>query len=184
VNRGTIAERLARTHLRTPAEALREVVRLRERAAGRTKAEASETAWAEMWAAFEPSVNALESSDPDRRLPGIPENIHDALDPNYSEQNPGRQLRDGLLWAAMQFPLVVLDTADGPTVNLLQADVKPPNAFAVFVLVTYASAPSQQRRDLIARALAFAEKAHPDHHHQKHEDDDDDDPGFLNHVAD
>ena len=104
-----------------------------------------------------------QQNDTTAQLEGMPpRTTDDMLDPEYVETDLGKQLRDGLLWAALEFDRVIEDTDDGPVAHLEDASSPPPNAFAVGVMRTYALSPLEKRRDLIGRALAFAHKSHED----------------------
>jgi hypothetical protein len=156
-----------RLGLRPAAESLKEEIRLRLRGTGQEKAAANSQAEAEMWEAFKPIVERLEAEanskgeeQPAPQLTGLPADVNTALDPDYREPDPGKRLRDGLLWAAEQWMRVIHDTEDGPTANLQAASTPPPNPFALMVLATYALSPIDKRRELITRALGFATRAH------------------------
>ena len=89
-------------------------------------------------------------------LPGI-----DALlDPDYSEPDAGKRLRDGWLWCAEEWVRVVKDGPEGAKVDVSKASRLPPNGFALSVLATYAQADPDRRRELLTRALSFAAKTH------------------------
>jgi len=188
MNRLGIANRTAKAGIRPLCDALRERIRLHHLAAGKTKAEALELAWAESWEEVRPVLEHLEAKAAEARkaldqalddakaqaakaraneppapqLPGIPANLDDALDPDYAEADPSRQVRDGLLWAVMQFARVVADTPTGPVAHLERATSPPPNALAVFTLTTYALLPPAQRKELLTKATAFAYKGQDD----------------------
>jgi len=150
--------------LRPAAESLKEEIRLRLRSTGMEKLAANTQAESEMWGTFRPVVERLETNKgeepPAPQLSGLPADTDSALDPAYQEPDPGKRLRDGLLWAAEQWMRVIRDTDDGPVANLKAASTPPPNPFALMVLSTYALSPVEKRRELITRALAFATKAH------------------------
>jgi len=183
MNKLEITNRIERQGLRAAAEAYREEVRLRLMAKADTgagvikkdRAAVVAASWAEMWGKFGPIVEAaeakataeaktkVETAEPSApQLVGLPPFSEDLLDPNYSERDPGRQLRDSLLWAAMEWMRVISDTDDGPVANLTAASVPPPTPFALLVLSTYALGNIDKRRELITRALAFAVKSHDD----------------------
>ena len=121
--------------------------------------------WAEMWRVFEPAVLKFEQakSQDYQQLAGLPDRTTDEiLDPDYHERDRGKQLRDGLLWVALEFDRIIEDTDSGPVAHLEDASIPPPNAFAIATLRTYALSSIEKRRELIARALAFADKTHED----------------------
>ena len=137
------------------------------KARGDDRAQFVDQAWEESWRVFQPAV---EKSEKDRKkqdtqqtapatIPGMPDRTtDDILDPEYAEPNRAKQLRDGLLWAAMEFDRVIEDTNDGPVAHLEDASIPPPNAFAIGIMRTYALSPVDKRHTLITRALAFASK--------------------------
>ncbi len=160
-----ICHRIAAAHLRVQADAYRNEVRLRLKAAPGPKASQEERnmkSWEVMWEVFEPAVLRWEGrmgqESPVKGLPG--RTNKEILDPHYTERDPGKQLRDGLLWAALEFDRVIQDTDEGPEAHLEDASLPPPNAFAVNILRIYALSPTEKRRELIGRALSFATKDH------------------------
>jgi len=164
-NAGTsmVYQRLARCGIRPAAERLKDEIRLRRKAAGDGREKAATEAHREMWEQFRPIVERLEAGSSTGQAPtlaGLPTNTDSSLDPNYNEPDRGKQLRDGLLWAVMEFQRVIRDTDSGPVANIEAANTPPPNAYALFVLSTYALSPIEKRRDLIGRSLPFASKAH------------------------
>ena len=170
--------RLASVGLREPAEAYKEVIRRRERGKGADRETAKDVAWEEMREVYLPVLERKEREreeherklneaiegkftvDPVLRLNGLPVDTDRLLDPEYKETDPGKQLRDGLLWAAFEWMKVIKDTKNGPVANIPKASIPPPNAFALFILSTYALSPVEKRRELITRALAFANRSH------------------------
>ena len=172
------AHRLSSAGLRRQADAYRDQVRRRiakEQGGSKRNREAVlNAAYEEMWEVFKPAVEKYEedkqakqdkqNEQPENETPqlqGMPDRTtDDILDPKYAEKDPGKQLRDGLLWAALEFDRVIEDTDNGPVAHLNDASSPPPNAFAVGTLRTYALSPTEKRRDLIGRALAFAAKTH------------------------
>ena len=172
-----VYNKLAKFGLRNAAETYKEEVRLRHRAAGDDRATAREAAEAAMWELFRPLVEAREEeiaqrraekaaakaaeeipAEPPAQLQGLPANTDSLLDPDYAEPDAGRQLRDGLLWVAFEWMRVVRDTDSGPVADIAAASKPPPNAFALLTLSTYALSDLDKRRELITRALAFADK--------------------------
>ena len=183
--------RLSSLGLRGSAESLKEEIRLRLRREGLSKLESNDRSVTEMWSVYRPVVEGLEESrrksarrleevetsarekvealqrareeqvdrDEEPQLEGFPSDVDEVLDPEYLERDPANQLRDGLLWAAMEFQRVIRDGPDGAVLEL--GESRPPNAFALFVVRTYALSPLEKRRDLIARALSFASKCVP-----------------------
>jgi hypothetical protein len=170
VNKSHVNERLSRAGLKEQAHAFMDEVRTRvgEERGGkrRNRKEVTAIAWEQMWEVFKPAVEKRElqlkqQDNPCQMIEGLPDRTtDDILDPEYHERDRGKQIRDGVLWAAMEFDRVIQDTPDGPIAHLDDASVPPPNAFAIGTLRTYALSPIEKRRDLIARALAFASKAH------------------------
>jgi hypothetical protein len=192
MDKAGIANRLIRAGLRAPSDAYREEVRQRiarqQGGKNRDREEVSLAAWQEMWDVYRPVVEKAEAerkaqkealtAAPEPVLAGIPEDIDSILDPEYSEPDPGKQLRDGLLWAAMQWMRVIRDTDSGPSANIEAASTPPPNAFALLVLDSYALAGADKRRELVGRALGFACKAH-----DPAEEPDSQGGGFLEDIA-
>ena len=156
--------------MRDLAESYKEEIREENVRAGMDRKEANSKAWEAMWVEYEPTVLKMERKKenaqrdipeppPAPQLKGLPEDLDSVLDTTYTETDQGKQLRDGLLWAAMEFGRVIRDEDDGPVARIDSASTPPPNAFALFTLSTYALSPIDKRRDLIARALSFATKA-------------------------
>ena len=168
MDKAGIANRLSKAGLRNAAEAYREEVRQRiARVQGgkdRDRDEVSLAAWGEMWELFKPIVERAEEQGKEtgepEELTGIPADIDSLLDPEYSEPDPGKQLRDGWLWAVMEWMRVIRSTDSGPVASIESASRPPPNAFALLILDSYALAGADKRRELVGRALAFATKAH------------------------
>ncbi len=118
-----------------------------------------------MWSVFRPALewqerNAATNGRNTTQISGLPDDISAALDPEYNEPDAGKRLRDGLLWAALEWTRVVKDTEAGPVITLDRASSPPPNSYALFVLQTYSLGDTDKRRDLIGRSLAFAHKQH------------------------
>lgn len=171
MNKAGIANRLSKAGLRNAAEAYREEVRRRlaqdQGGKERDRDQVSAAAWQEMWDAFRPTVELWEKGqqgqgDEELALFGCPEDVDAFLDPNYTEQDPGKWLRDGLIWTAAEIRRVVTDTSAGVVIDLTKAKTKPPTAWAVFCLESYARRPPAKRADLIAKVLPFATKATED----------------------
>jgi len=165
-----ISNRLLAAKLKFQADAYRDEVRRRlakeQGGMKRDKQAVNDASWDEMWDVFKPAVENYEKTkkqkkEPTTQVAGLPDrSTNDILDPEYSEKDPGKQLRDGLIWVALEFDRVVEDTKNGPAVHLEDASTPPPNAFAINILRTYALSTTEKRRDLIGRALAFAAKSH------------------------
>ena len=127
-----------------------------------------------MWELYKPTVEKIEldreeqkrqkAMDPQEppapQLSGLPQDTDSLLNDQYFESDPGKQLRDGLLWTAFEWMRVIRDTDDGPVADISAASSPPPNAFSLFVMSTYALSPVEKRRDLISRAMAFATRSH------------------------
>ena len=177
MNKAGMANRLQNCKLRGAAEAYREEVRIRiAREQGGSKRDrdtVSLAAWQEMWDVFRPIVERYEADKaavkaaqnetvepPAPQLIGLPKFSNDLLDPDYTETDPGKQLRDGLLWPIFEWMRVISDTPEGPVADIKAASKPPPNAVALFTLSTYALSGTDKRRELITRALAFATKSH------------------------
>lgn len=162
IEKKEIMDRLKKAGVWEEADHYREEVRQRLREDGKNKQEAVEGAWDVMDEKYEPIMAREEAASDDQppQLPGMPDNTDSAIDPEYTETDPGKQLRDGLLWAALEFERVIRDTDSGPVATIPAASTLPPNAYGLFVLRTYALSPLEKRRDLIGRSLAFATKAH------------------------
>lgn len=203
----SLYNRLAKAGLREAAESLKDEVRQRRKAAGDNQATARQAADDAMSEAFKPilerwekqqaaatqtlkdtKAKAIEAASPQQpeppapQLAGLPVNTNalaDLLSTNYSEADPGKQLRDGLLWTVFEWMRVVKDTEAGPVVDIAAASTPPPNAFALFILATYALGSIDKRKELVTRALAFATKSHdPEDTNQG-----DDEEGFLDKIG-
>jgi hypothetical protein len=173
--------RLAKCGFRPQAEAYKEEVRRQRRAAGDTRNVANQVAEDAMWVLFGPIVEQWEAQqlqqqeqlqlqqqqlqqqqpkpDPDCLI-GCTDDVDQFLDPDYSQPDPGRWLRDGLIWTAAEIRRVVTDSPEGITINLARAQTPPPTAWAVFCLESFARLAPSKRGDLIARVLPFATKSH------------------------
>lgn len=176
MNKVGMANRLQNCKLRGAAEAYREEVRIRiarDQGGKRDRDTASLAAWQEMWDVFRPIVERYEADKatvkaaqnetvepPAPQLIGLPKLSDDLLDPDYTETDPGKQLRDGLLWPIFEWMRVIRDTPEGPVADIKAASKPPPNTFALFTLSTYALSGTDKRRELITRGLAFATKSH------------------------
>jgi len=149
-----------------PADAYREEVRKRlakERGGEKRDREAvNDASWEEMWEIFKPLVEQAErQNDSNSTVSGCPENVDPFLDPDYHETDPGRRLRDSLLWNAEEIRRVVSDTTDGTVIHLERAKTKPPTAWAVFYLESLAAKPLDKRgTELVSRVMPFAYKIH------------------------
>jgi len=116
-----------------------------------------------MWDTFRPVVEQWESTQAGGEvdsLGSLPEDVDQFLDPDYHETDPGRWLRDGLLWTAAEIRRVVVDSDEGTRVDLARARTRPPTAWAVFCLESFARKPASARGELIARVIPFATKGH------------------------
>ena len=156
-----IYNRLDRFGLRPIVDAYKQEVRLRYKAEGHDRATARQAAEDAMWTVVGPYVERLEGTEAPQ-LAGLPANPDSVVDPDYAEPDPGKQLRDGLLWAAFEWMRVVQQTDSGPVANIAAASKPPPNGFALLTLSTYALSDIDRRRELITRALAFTTKSHSD----------------------
>jgi hypothetical protein len=186
VDKLTIANRLNTTGLRQAADTYREEVRTRlvkeNGGAKRNREAVNDASWEEMWEVFRPAVERWEKEKRDSEPPqllGCSDDLEEFLDPNYSESDPGKWLRDGLIWTAAEIRRVVRDSPDGTTVDLARAKTPPPTAWAVFCLESFARKSPDKRSDLIARVLTFATRSHdaPDE-----TTSDEHDGGFLDSV--
>ena len=172
------------------------------------RAAAVAQSWVEMWENFGPIIARAEAKaelakakaeaekakakaqaeaqsqpePPAPQLAGLPPFSEALLDLDYTERDPGRQLRDSLLWAAMEWQRVISDTDSGPVANLEAASTPPPTPFALFVLATYALGNLDKRRELITRALAFAVKSHDEIIGDADADTDEQPGGFLDSI--
>jgi hypothetical protein len=174
--------RLQKCGLRDAADAYKELLRQqmhrhKETGLRVTKRDINEAADEEMWVLYRPIVERLETPV-QHTLRGLPDNLDDVFDKEYKEADLGKQLRDGWLWAVMQWIRVVRDTEDGPVANLAAATEPPPNSFALTVLATYALADADRRRELLTKALNFAERSHEDH-----DEEQPDSAGFLDSIS-
>ena len=161
MNKAGIANRLSKLGLRPAAEAYKEEVRQRLKAAGEDRDVANNKAWEAMWDEFRPVVERLErASDGETHLAGRTDDVDQFLDTNYNETDPGKRLRDGLIWVAEEIRRVVTDSDDGTSVNLARAKTPPPSAWAVFCLEGFAAKPPAKRLELIAKVLPFATRSH------------------------
>lgn len=189
MNKAGIANRLQKCGLRNAAEAYKEEVRIRRKSNGENRDAASLAAWSEMWDVFRPIVErqermVLKESESNKggnsdTLTGCAADVEQYLDPDYSEPDPGRWLRDGIIWTAAEIRRVVADTSEGTTINLQAAKTKPPTAWAIFCLESYARKPPSQRGALIAKVLLFAIKIHDP---PEGKDDPENAGGFLDSI--
>jgi hypothetical protein len=158
-----IYNRLAKCGLRGAAESLKEEIRMRRKSIGDKRDLAVKIAEDEMWNVFRPIVEKLEKQKQDdegNQLTGCTDDLDEFLDPDYKETDPGKRLRDGLLWTAEEIRRVVTDTTDGTTVDLSRAATPPPTAWAVFCLESFARKSPEKRAELISRVLPFATRSH------------------------
>jgi hypothetical protein len=200
LDRSAIHHRTTKLGIRPLADALRNEIRARHLNTGATRNNAGRAAWDEMWQHVRPVVEHLEAraakqhaanpdNPPEPALIGSPDDPTPHLDPDYSERDPGKRLRDGLLWTAEEIRRVVRDP--GPhgatesvvtttTIDLARAATPPPSAWAIFLLETYArQSPEDRAKDLIARVLPFATRDHD----PIPQNDNDSPGGFLDQVA-
>lgn len=166
-----IYNRLYRFGLRPAADAYKDEVRQRRKAAGDDKRAANQAAEDAMWDAFRPAVEQLEKQQLEKQeqegiapLAGCADDVDQFLDPDYTETDPGKWLRDGLIWTAAEIRRVVVDSDGTTTVDLSRAHTKPPTAWAVFCLESFARKPIDKRGELIARVLPFAMRSHDTPH--------------------
>jgi hypothetical protein len=160
-NRSQINSRLGKLGIRGLADAYRQEIIIRQKASGKSSDEANAVAWDEMWEIGKPIVERLErGGELPQQIEGIPADLDSVLDPNYAETDQGKQLRDAWLWVVFEWMRVIRDGDEGTVVHIEAASKPPPNAFALFVLSTYALSSVEKRRDLISRALTFASKSH------------------------
>jgi hypothetical protein len=201
MNKLGISHRLSSAGLRHAADAYREEVRQRLarcKPKGTTKEQLLEDAWNEMWEVFKPPLERWEKErekekvpeapktpepqvPPEPQLVGCTDDLDQFLDPLYSETDPGKQLRDGLLWTAFEIRRIVTDSENTTTIDLARAKTPPPTAWAVFCLESFARKPPDKRAELIGRVLPFATRAHnpsPPKTEQLEEDG-----GFLDDIS-
>lgn len=162
-----VYNRLARCGLRPAAEAYKNEVRLRRKAAGDDRATAVQAAEDAMLDLFIPLCKAREEAEAQKKqqqsdppLTGCVDDLDQFLDPEYAESDPGKWLRDGLIWTAAEIRRVVIDSADGTSVDLTRASTPPPTAWAVFCLEAFARRPPSKRGELIPRVMPFATRSH------------------------
>jgi hypothetical protein len=105
---------------------------------------------------------ALEKAmGPPPRFVGYVGSINDILDPNYTETDPGKRIRDSWLWVGFEFRRITVDEAKGYTTqDFSKASTPPPTPLAVMIAEEYAQCPPGSRRDLFTRLIGFAEKGH------------------------
>ena len=170
----TMWSRINTNGLKKPADALKEEIRLRLRAEqpsrNITEKKTANVAAEELtWELFRPICDKMEKlkaaaagSSPDE-LELVTSyqdaDIDSLLDPQYSEADPGRWIRDGLIWTAAEFRRVVSDSHNQATINLHHAKNPPPTAWAIFVLESFARRQPAKRADLISRVLTFANRS-------------------------
>ena len=119
----------------------------------------NEKSWEEMWELFRPVVMRLEKRmKGEHSLEKNYDNVDEFLDPEYSETDNGKRIRDGLIWVAEEISRVVT-YGDVPSIDLTKAKRKPPNPFAILCLETYALKPDKHT-ELISKVIAFADKTH------------------------
>ena len=168
-----IWNRLMEVGLREAAETVKHEIRERYKRLGDPRSDANEKAEIEMWEIMRPAVEKVEKKIQDLKdkikQPKSPkgddspptisvctDKIEQFIDPNYSEKDPARWLRDGLLWNAAEFQRVVTDSPQGISISLALAKNPPPNAWAITCLEYFAR--PDKRGELIARVLPFASK--------------------------
>ena len=149
--------RLQSAELRPAAEAYREEVRIRLKAAGTERAQAVETAWQEMWKQFEPVLLKIEQGN-DTGQASHQGAVDEVLNPDYTETDPRKQMRDSIYWIASEFRRVVSDGPRGASVDFRRAKQPPPTTLAVLITETYAAKPPDKRDALVTKVLAFAER--------------------------
>lgn len=159
MDKAAICNRLARIGLREAADAYRDEVRKRRKASGEERDAANEGSWEDMAALFLPAAERIESGS-SQTLSGCAEDPDQYIDPDYHETDPGKWIRDGLLWTAAEIRRVVIDSPEGASIDLRRAKTKPPTVWAIFCLEGFGRKPPAQRVDLIAKVLPFATKAH------------------------
>jgi len=187
----SISRRLGGAGLQAQADAYREEIRrrlARERGGSSRDREAvNDESWREMWEVFKPLVERREkekekaaAKDSDgRTLVGLPDDVGPFLDPNYAEKDPGKWIRDGLLWTAAEIRRVLTDSGNETTVDLARAKTPPPTVWAVFCLESYAWKAPDKRGDLIARVLTFATRTRDPSDPPGNQDED---GGFLHEL--
>ena len=157
-SKGTMINRLQRAGLRPAAEAYRDEVRIRLKAAGTKRAQAVETAWGEMWSKFEPIVLRLEQ--PDAGFIGYQGDVDSLLDPEYHEKDAGKRLRDAFVWVGDEFRRITTDSPTGTRMDFSRAKTPPPSPLAIQIAEHYAMQPPGKRTELLARLAGFATKTH------------------------
>lgn len=161
-----IYKRLVKAGLREAVDSYKDEVRRRRKAAGDDRATAGETAEDAMREVFGPVLDRWEkqqagaNTEPDLTGCAAPGDLDQILDPDYTETDPGKWLRDGLLWTAAEIRRVVIDSDQGTRVDLARARTRPPTAWAVFCLEAFARKKPCQRGELIAKVLPFATRSH------------------------
>ena len=176
-----ITERLRAVGLRGLAMAYLDELRDRIHADGGSRKSANKSAYKDMWRQFEPTVAFLEnmvgitggeSRGGFRGYDGDPDNI---VDPNYTELDAGKRLRDAFTWVGDEFRRIVRDSSSGTTMMFEHAKTPPPTVLAIQIAEEYAQCAPGARRELFARLQQFATKAHD----SRGRDDTADDTAFL-----
>lgn len=183
-----VVRRVRRFGLGRPYVALRDEIRNRLRIAKIDVQQAKQRADAEAWDVFRPAVERLERAESERQapapIPGMPPPGSGAVDPEYSELDRSLQIRDGLLWLALEVGAVVRELPEGTGVELSEASTPPPNQFALSLLEMYCRGSERDRAALIGRAIGFAPRHYRDPEPDDSDDlDDDDEGGFLHEIG-
>lgn len=163
-----IYNRLMKAGLRGAVDTYMDEVRKRRKAAGDNRAAANQAAEDAMKEVFGPVLERWEQQQAKAAQPNepalsgcaAPADLEGLLDPDYTETDPGKWLRDGLLWTAAEIRRVVIDTDEGTTVDLTRARTRPPTAWAVFCVEAFARKKPDARGELIAKVLPFATRSH------------------------
>ena len=149
-------ERLRAAGLWDQAEAYREEVRRRLKSQGKSRSEAVDEAWVAMVELFMPLTEALQQTPALEIVLGG--SIDEILDPEYTETDARKQIRDSMFWVAEEFRRIVEDRPTGTVVDFTKAHSPPPTMFAVQTAETYA-ARLDKRMELIAKIMTFADKS-------------------------
>ena len=156
--------RLEQFGLRDLAESYKEEVRKRlareQGGSKRDRADVRQQAEDAMWKLYLPAIQEREAAESESALVGCSGDLEQFLDPDYKETDPGKWLRDGLIWTAAEIRRVVIDSDEGTRVDLARAHTKPPTAWAVFCLEAFARKAPANRGDLIAKVMSFATRSH------------------------
>lgn len=147
VDKLAVMEKLRAVGVWDAAEAYREEVRKRLKSEGKGRAEAVNQAWKATCDLFLPLA---EQAKPGFQtiLPDGAKCFDDALDSEYTETDPMRQMRDAYLWLLAEFPRIVSDHGASSVLDLRKASTRPPVGIAISIGQAWAAKPCRARDGL------------------------------------